>query len=100
MPKWPFMALCARLMPTMEPISVCDEETGRPSHQVPRFHRMAAISRAKIIASPLLLPTCSSRSTGSRATMPNATAPLESSTPRKLQKPDQPTATRGGRALV
>ncbi|MNZ76463.1 hypothetical protein D3C78_949680 [compost metagenome] len=94
------MALCARLMPMIEPISVCDEETGRPSHQVPRFHRMAAISRAKIIASPVLLSTCRIRSSGSRATMAKATAPLENSTPRKLKSPERPTAMRGFRALV
>ena len=32
--------------------------------------------------------------------MPNATAPLDSSTPRKLNNPDQTTATFGGKELV
>ena len=84
----------------IEPISVWEEEAGRPSHQVPRFHRIAAISRAKIIAKPADEPTCRISSTGSRAMMPNATAPLDSSTPRKLKKPDQTTATFGGSEWV
>ena len=32
-------------------------DDGRPSHQVPRFQMIAAISRAKTIANPALLPT-------------------------------------------
>ncbi|MNV85780.1 hypothetical protein D3C71_1797580 [compost metagenome] len=84
----------------IEPINVCDEDAGSPSHQVPRFHRIAAISRAKIIAKPADEPTCRISSTGSSAIMPNATAPLESSTPRKLKKPDQTTAKFGGSEWV
>ncbi len=34
----------------MEPISACDELFGMPKAQVPRFHTIAAIKRAKIIA--------------------------------------------------
>ena len=53
---------------------------------------IAAISRANTMAKPALLPTWRISSTGSSETMPKATAPLESSTPRKLKKPDQITA--------
>src|SRR5580698_9825849 len=66
----------ARPTPRIEPIIVCDELAGRPSHQVPRFQMIAAMSSA------------------------NATAPDEVSTPRKLNIPDQTTATCAGRLLV
>jgi hypothetical protein len=36
----------------IEPISVCDDEAGRPSHQVPMFQITAAISSAKTMAKP------------------------------------------------
>ncbi len=39
-------------------------------------------------------------STGSSETMPKATAPVEASTPRRFQQPDQTTATCAGRAWV
>jgi hypothetical protein len=84
----------------IEPISVCDDEAGSPSHQVPRFQTMAAISSANTIAKPALEPTCRISSTGSNAMMPNATAPLDASTPRKLNSPDQITATFGGSECV
>ena len=48
---------------------------------------MAAISSAKTIAKPALEPTCRISSTGSSEMMPNATAPEDKSTPRKLKKP-------------
>ena len=38
--------------PMMEPTMVCELEAGSPNHQVPRFHRMAAISSAKTMAKP------------------------------------------------
>ncbi len=79
----------------IEPISVCELDDGRPKYQVPRFQTMAAISRANTIAKPAPLPTCRISSTGSSARMPKATAPLESSTPRKFHTPDQTTATFG-----
>src|ERR1700734_1573682 len=79
--------------PMIEPIKVCELEEGRPNHQVPRFQMIAATSKAKTIAKPALPPTCRINSTGSRDTMPKATAPLESSTPRKFHMPDQTTAT-------
>ncbi len=86
----------ARPTPTIEPISVCELEAGRPRYQVPRFHRIAAINRAKTIARPALEPTCRISSTGSSEMMPKATAPLAVSTPRKLKKPDQMTASSAG----
>ncbi|MNJ04069.1 hypothetical protein D3C73_1646570 [compost metagenome] len=61
---------------------------------------IAASSRAKTIAKPAEEPTCRINSTGSRAMMPNATAPLESSTPSKLHSPDHTTAIGAGSALV
>ena len=51
-----------------------------------------AMSSAKTIAKPAFDPTCRISSTGSSDTMPKATAPVDSSTPRKLKKPDQTTA--------
>jgi len=36
--------------PTIEPISVCELEAGRPSHHVPRFQMIAEISSANTIA--------------------------------------------------
>ena len=61
---------------------------------------MAAISSANTIAKPALLPTCRINSTGSSETMPKATAPEESSTPRKLKKPDHITANSAGSEWV
>src|SRR5580698_4920317 len=87
-----FMSWLAIPTPMIEPIKVCELEAGRPNHQVPRFQIIAATSKAKTMAKPALPPTCRINSTGSSETMPNATAPLEASTPRKLQKPDQTTA--------
>ena len=72
----------------IEPIRVWDEEAGSPSHQVPRFQMIAAISSANTMAKPAPLPTCRISSTGSRLMMPKATAPLENSTPRKLSVPE------------
>ena len=80
----------------MDPISVCELDAGRPKYHVPRFHRMAAIRSAKTMANPAPLPTCRISSTGNRETMPNATAPLDTSTPKKLKNPDQTTARFGG----
>src|SRR5262245_37311090 len=61
----------------IEPMSVCELDAGRPSHQVPRFQMIAANSSAKTMAKPALVPTCNISSTGSSEMMPNATAPLE-----------------------
>ncbi len=81
-------------------MSVCDEEAGRPSHHVPRFQMIAAMSSAKTIAKPALVPTCRMSSTGSREMMPKATAPLDTRTPRKLNAPDHMTATLGDSEFV
>lgn len=79
----------------IEPISVCELDDGSPKYQVARFHTIAAISSANTIANPAPLPTCRISSTGSNCRIPNATAPLETITPRKFHMPDQITATFG-----
>ncbi len=52
------------------------------------------------MAKPAAEPTCRISSTGSSETMPKATAPVEVSTPRKFQQPDQTTAKCAGREWV
>ena len=84
----------------MEPIRVCELEAGRPKYQVPRFQRIAAINKANTIAKPALLPTWRISSTGSSDTMPKATAPVDTSTPRKLKNPDHITANSAGSEWV
>ena len=56
---------------------------------------IAAMSRANTIAKPALLPTWRMSSTGSSEMIPNATAPVDIKTPRKLKAPDHTTATVG-----
>ncbi|MGY3239328.1 hypothetical protein ACVMAJ_006218 [Bradyrhizobium sp. USDA 4448] len=92
----------AFMMPTpmIEPISVCELEAGRPKYQVPTFQMMAAINNANTIAKPALEPTWRISSTGSSETMPNATAPEDSSTPNRLNMPDHTTATWAGSERV
>jgi len=68
----------------MEPVMVWVLEAGRPSHQVPRFHRMAAIRRANTMAKPAPELTLRINSTGSRVMMVKATVPAEVSTPTRL----------------
>ncbi len=84
----------------MEPIKVCELDDGRPKYQVPRFHRMAAINSANTMAKPAPLLTCRISSTGSNDMIPKATAPLDTSTPRKLKHPDHTTARLGGMEWV
>ncbi len=86
--------------PTIEPISVCELEAGRPNDQVPRFQMIAEISSANTIAKPALEPTCMMSSTGSSETMPKATAPAEVSTPSRFHTPDHTTAICGLRECV
>src|SRR5262249_18367714 len=99
-PSRPCMRALAMPTPMIEPIIVCDEDAGSPSHQVPRFQMIAAMSSANTIANPALLPTCRMSSTGNSEMMPNATAPVEKSTPRKLNVPDHTTAKFGGSECV
>jgi hypothetical protein len=99
-PSRPCISALAMPTPMIDPISVCDEEAGNPSHQVPRFQTIAAISSANTIAKPALEPTCRISSTGNSEMIPNATAPLETSTPRKLNTPDHTTAKCGGSECV
>src|SRR5262245_30078207 len=99
-PSRPCIRALATPTPMMEPISVCDDDAGKPRYQVPRFHRIAAISSANTMAKPALEPTCRISSTGSSDTMPKATAPEDNSTPRKLKKPDHITANSAGSEWV
>ena len=66
---WPDMIALASPTPRIEPIRLCELETGKPMYQVPRFQTMAEMSRAKIIANPRPEPTFSTSSTGSSARM-------------------------------
>src|SRR5277367_3798145 len=86
--------------PTIEPIRLCELDAGSPRYQVPRFQTIADSSSENTIAKPAPDPTLSTSSTGSSATMPNATAPLEVSTPIRFHVPDQTTATEGRSDLV
>ena len=61
---------------------------------------MAATKSENTIAMPAPEPTCMMSSTGSSEMIPNATAPLDVSTPRKLKTPDQITAISAGRERV
>src|SRR6516164_11702710 len=102
-PEVPFCPCSSALaMPTpmIEPIKVCELEAGRPRYHVPRFQMIAAIRSANTIANPAELPTCKINSTGRSEIMPNATAPLDSRTPRKLNDPDQTTAIWAGNECV
>src|ERR1700679_3272484 len=86
--------------PMMDPMRVCELEDGSPKYHVPKFQMIAAMSSANTIAKPAPLPTCKMSSTGRSETMPNATAPLETRSPRKLKVPDQMTAKLGGNECV
>src|SRR4029077_9111925 len=99
-PERAFMSWLAMPTPMIEPISVCELEAGKPNHHVPRFHRMAATNNANTIAKPALEPTCRINSTGRSETMPNATAPVDVTTPAKFQNPDQTTAIWGSSECV
>ena len=83
-PELPCMSWLAMPTPMMEPIRVWELEAGRPSHQVPRFQMMAAMSRAKTMAKPAPLPTWRMSSTGSSEMMVKATAPERVSTPMRF----------------
>ncbi len=56
---------------------------------------IADMSSANTMAHPAPDPTLITSSTGSSATIPNATAPVETSTPIRFHIPDQTTATLG-----
>src|SRR5215467_11830855 len=94
------MIWLARPTPMTDPMSVCELDDGSPKYQVPRFQMIAAVSRANTIAKPAPLPTWRMSSTGSSDTMLKATAPDDSTTPRKLKKPDHTTAACAGKVWV
>ncbi len=101
-PKAAPLAISELTMPTpmIEPIRVCELEAGRPSHHVPRFHMIADSSSAKTMVKPADEPELITSSTGSSARMPNATAPVDTSTPTRFHRPDHTTAVHGLRVLV
>jgi hypothetical protein len=79
--------------PTTPPIRACDEEVGRPSHQVVRFQAMAPVSPPKTTAS---LTTCGSM------IVPTVLATWVRKTTKamKLKNAAQTTASRGLSTLV
>lgn len=87
-------------IPMMDPNRVWELDAGRTSHQVPRFQSIAEIKSEKTIANPAALPTFMTNSTGSRLITPNATAPDDTRTPMRFQRPDQTTATPGFKLWV
>src|SRR5271155_2852634 len=94
-PVFAFISWLAKPTPMIEPISVCELDAGNPRYQVPRFQMIAEMSRAKTMAHPAPDPTLITNSTGRSATMLNATAPADTMTPARFQRPDQTTATLG-----
>ena len=91
----PLITALAMPTPMIEPISVWLLDAGSPRYHVPRFHRIAEISSAKIIANPAPEPTLMTSSTGSSARIVSAIIPLLVSTPARLHMPDHITATHG-----
>src|SRR5271155_5491424 len=86
--------------PIIAPIRACELEAGRPKYHVPRFQMIADRSNAKTIANPAPDPTFNTSSTGSSASTPKATPPLDVKTPIRFQQPDQTTATVGFNVCV
>jgi hypothetical protein len=79
--------------PITPPISACDDEVGRPSHQVVRFQAIAPTSPANTTASPtaagsMIVPTVS------------ATWVRKTTKAMKLKNAAQTTASRGLSTLV
>ena len=99
-PDGPLTIWFIRPTPMIEPTSVCELDDGNPKYQVARFHVTAAISSENTIAKPEPLPTCRISSTGSNCRIPNATAPLDTSTPNRFQRPDHTTARCGSSECV
>src|ERR1700722_12585646 len=91
----PEMSELANPTPMIEPINVWELETGNPKYQVPTFQIIAEINKANTMAKPAPDPTLSTNSTGSRAMIPKATAPVEVSTPIRFHSPDHATAIEG-----
>src|SRR4029453_10002078 len=79
--------------PANPPMSACDEEVGRPSHQVRRFQEMAPTSPAK---------TTASETTAESTVLPTvlATAVWNTKKAAKLKNAAQITAIRGVRTRV
>src|SRR3954454_5692761 len=87
-PPW-----AASVAPTIPPISACDDEEGRPNHQVARFQAIAPIRPANTVSSVIV---------------PASTIPLaivaatcsDRNAPTKFSVDDMATATRGDIARV
>src|SRR3954471_13392299 len=87
---WPPAASVA---PTIPPIRACDEDEGRPNHQVVRFHAIAPTSPANTVSSV----------TDADSTIPVAIVAATASdrnAPTKFSAADIRTATRGDIARV
>src|ERR1035437_8530118 len=97
---WGLKNWLARPTPMMEPTMVWELEAGNPNHHVLRFHTMAAMRSAKTMATPAPELTWRMSTTGSSVMTAKATVPVETSTPARLQIPDQTTATLGSREWV
>src|SRR3954452_9491506 len=79
--------------PTMPPIRACEDDEGRPNHNVARFHAIA----------PIRPPKTTVGVTASASTMPLATVAAtasEMNAPTKLKIADIATAARGDSARV
>jgi hypothetical protein len=95
----PWPAISEFIRP-IEPIKVCELDAGRPRYQVPTFQMMADSSSAMTMANAASLRTSRMSSIGRSATMAKATAPDDTTTPKKFQSPDHTTAWPGMSALV
>ena len=88
-------APAARAAPPRPPISACDDEDGRPSHQVSRFHPVAPTSAAPTSQSP------SAPRGASIMPLPIVLATLvPKKAPARLATAARPSAIRGVSARV
>jgi hypothetical protein len=91
----------ASAAPTRPPTSACDDEDGRPSRHVMRFHTMAPISAEATSTSPWLpsgaemmpFPTVSATPVASSAPIRLATAAMASAAPGRSARVDTEVAT-------
>src|SRR5262249_19545012 len=74
--------LFAKPTPRIDPMSVCELDTGNPYHHVPRFQIIAANNNDSTITIDRTDELSVNKSTGSKLTIANATAVPPSSTPK------------------
>lgn len=79
--------------PAKPPISVCEEEEGRPNHQVNKFHIIEAINPDKIIMMPPVPETTSGFTV--LATVLATAWSLKIKKATKLKKPPTPPPEKG-----